>query len=309
MRLGIDLGGTKTEIVALGEDGEELLRERVPSVPDYSGTLEAIAGLVHGAERRLERTGSLGVGIPGALAPADGRVKNANSTWLIGRPLDRDLSDLLGREVRVMNDANCFVLSEATDGAATGASTVFGVILGTGVGGGFVVEGRVLQGAARIAGEWGHNPLPWPRDDERPGPDCYCGKRGCVETFCSGPGLERDYAAARAERRPPRAASGGGPADAEAIARAAAAGDPVAVAALERYVDRLTRSLAAVVNVLDPDVIVLGGGVSNVEGLPERVEAALPRWVFGGEVATRVVRNRHGDSSGVRGAAWLWPRR
>jgi fructokinase len=324
MRIGIDLGGTKTEVVVLDRQGRERVRERVPSVPDYEGTLDALGRLVDRAERAVGERCTVGLGIPGTLSPSTGRVKNANSTWLTGRPLDEDLAQRLGRPVRVMNDANCFVLSEASDGAAAGAASVFGVILGTGVGGGFVLDGRVLEGATRIAGEWGHNPLPWLREGEWPGPECYCGKRGCVETFCSGPGLERDHVRASGFGRtpgrappppahPPEGAVEGGAREwqerpgAEAIARAAAAGDPAAGATLDRYVDRLARSLATVVNVLDPEVVVLGGGVSNIPGLPERVEAALPEWVFGGEVATRVVRHRHGDSSGVRGAAWLWP--
>jgi fructokinase len=223
-------------------------------------------------------------------------VKNANSTWLNGQPLGRDLEARLGRPVRVMNDANCFALSEAADGAAAGAGVVFGVILGTGVGGGVVVGGRCLVGVNQVAGEWGHNPLPWPAPDELPGPPCYCGKSGCVETFLSGPGLERDHAAHAGHALPSRE-----------IVRAAAAGDAAAGAAMERYRDRLARALATVVNVLDPDVIVLGGGMSNVPGLAESAQRELPRWVFSDTVSTRVVRHVHGDSSGVRGAAWLWP--
>ena len=296
MRIGIDLGGTKIEAVAMGGAGEELHRERIPTPRGYGGTLEAIADLVERAERATGRRGTVGVGIPGAVSPVTGLIKNANSTWLIGRPLDRDLAARLDRPVRMTNDANCFALSEAADGAAAGASSVFGVILGTGVGGGVVLHGGVWEGASRIAGEWGHNPLPWPDDDERPGPPCWCGLRGCIETFCSGPGMERDH----------RGATGEELSAAEVVARAGA-GDAAAEATLERYVGRLARSLATVVNVIDPEVVVLGGGVSNTPGLPERVQAALPPWVFSDEVAARVVRHRHGDSSGVRGAAWLWP--
>lgn len=297
LRIGVDLGGTKIEAVGLAADGSEVARLRVPTPRDYAGSLDAIAGLVAEVERAAGARGSVGVGIPGTISPATGLVKNANSTWLIGHPLDVDLGKRLGRPVRVMNDANCFALSEASDGAAAGADVVFGVILGTGVGGGIVVHGRPLQGAQLIAGEWGHNPLPWPRDDERPGPLCYCGKRGCVETFLSGPGLERDH----------QEATGRGWTT-HRIADAAGEGDQGAAEAMARYVDRLARGLATVVNVVDPDVVVLGGGMSNLPGLAARVEATLPAWVFTDEVRTRVVRNLHGDSSGVRGAAWLWPK-
>jgi fructokinase len=296
MRIGVDMGGTKIEALAIGHGGEERFRRRVPTPRSYAGTLDAVEGLVNAAERETGESGSVGVGIPGAISPRTGLVKNANSTWLIGRPLDRDLGERLGRPVRLTNDANCFALSEATDGAGAGAYSVFGVILGTGVGGGIVIGGAVLEGASRIAGEWGHNPLPCPSDEERPGPDCYCGRRGCVETFCSGPGLARDHARATGETLDPAE-----------VGRRAAAGDPDARATLDRYVDRLSRSLAVVVNILDPDVIVLGGGVSNLPELAARVQAALPPLVFSDEVATRVLRNAHGDSSGVRGAAWLWP--
>lgn len=292
MRIGVDLGGTKIEIAALDDAGTVRLRRRVPTPGgDYAGTVAAVARLVREAEAELGVEGvSVGVGIPGAISPATGRVKNANSTWLIGQRLDVDLTQALGRPVRVANDANCFALSEAVDGAGRGADVVFGVILGTGVGGGVVVHGRVLVGANAIAGEWGHNPLPWPRDDELPGPACHCGRRGCVETFLSGPALGRDAGAA----------SG-----AEVAARADA-GDPQAVAALDRYMDRLARALASVINVLDPDVIVLGGGVSNVDRLYEEVPRRWGAHVFSDHVATRLAKNVHGDSSGVRGAAWLW---
>jgi fructokinase len=296
MRIGIDLGGTKTEGIALGDDGRELARRRVDSPRHYEGTLDSIAGLVAYLEGATGARGTVGVGIPGAASPATGAVKNANSTWINGRPLGRDLEARLGRPVRLMNDANCFALSESADGAGAGAAVVFGVILGTGVGGGVVIDGRCLVGANLIGGEWGHNPLPWPADDERPGPPCYCGKRGCVETFLSGPGLERDHAARAGQAFASRD-----------VVRLAAEGDPDAGATMARYHDRLARALATVVNVLDPDVIVLGGGLSNVPGVAEAAEAGLPAHVFSDAVATRVVRNRHGDSSGVRGAAWLWP--
>jgi fructokinase len=300
MRIGVDVGGTKIEAAALGPDGALLARRRV-STPrgDYEATLDTIAGLVKAVEAEAGGTGTVGVGIPGALSPATGLVKNANSTWLIGRPFDRDLAARLGRPVRIANDANCFALSEAIDGAAAGASVVFGVILGTGVGGGLVAGGRLLAGLQHIAGEWGHNPLPWPEDDERPGPPCYCGRRGCIETFLSGPALARDLGA------PGGGASGGG--DTRDIAERAAAGDPAAAAALDRYEDRLARGLASVINILDPDVVVLGGGLSNIDRLIAGVRRRLDRYVFSDRVDTRLARARHGDSGGVRGAAWLWP--
>ncbi len=294
MRIGIDLGGTKIEGIALGPDGAALARRRIPSPAQdgYEAVLDAIAGLVAGLEAATGRRGTVGVGIPGAISPATGLVKNANSTCLIGHPLDRDLGDRLDRPVRLENDANCFALSEATDGAGRGAGVVFGVILGTGVGGGLVVHGQPLRGATAIAGEWGHNPLPWPGDAERPGPACYCGRRACVETFLSGPGLARDH---------------GGSGDAHAVVAAAEAGDGPAMATLGRWLDRLARSLATVINIVDPDVIVLGGGLSNVDSTYVQLPALLPRYVFSDVVATPVVKAMHGDSSGVRGAAWLWP--
>ncbi|MFP5355430.1 MAG: ROK family protein [Gemmatimonadota bacterium] len=296
MRIGIDLGGTKIEAIALAEGGETLVRQRVATPPDYAATIAAIAALVGDVEAATAQRGTVGVGIPGAVVPVTGLVKNANSTWLIGRPLGRDLETALGRPVRLMNDANCFALSEATDGAAAGATVTFGVILGTGVGGGIVIRGECLVGANLIAGEWGHNALPRSAPDEYPGPACYCGKRGCIETWLSGPGFARDHAAHTGVSMP-----------AAEIARAAAGGDAEARASLARYVDRLSRALASVINILDPDVVVLGGGMSNVAGLAESVSAHLPRHVFSDVVVTRVVQNRHGDSSGVRGAAWLWP--
>ncbi len=297
MRIGVDLGGTKIEAIALGEDGAVLGRRRIATPRgDYGATLAAVAELVAALEGGLARQASVGVGIPGAISPASGLVKNANSTWLIGRPFNRDLSAALGREVRIENDANCFALSEAIDGAAAGASPVFGVILGTGVGGGIVIDGRPLVGRQAIAGEWGHNPLPWPNGNERPGPLCYCGRHGCIETFLSGPGLARDYAAA-----------GGATLPAEQVTARAAAGEAAAEATLQRYEDRLARGLAAVINLLDPEVIVLGGGLSNLSRLYRALPERLPDYVFSDRVDTRVVPPKHGDASGVRGAAWLWP--
>ncbi len=297
MRIGVDLGGTKIEAAVLDGGDRELFRERVPTpAGDYEATLSAIVGLVRRAEERTgARAAGIGVAMPGALSPATGLVKNANSTCLIGKPLDRDLARALGRPVRLANDADCFALSEAADGAAAGASCVFGAILGTGVGGGVVVSGRILSGPNAITGEWGHNPLPWPADDERPGPSCYCGKRGCIETFLSGPGLARDYEPGAKTR----VAS-------EEVARRAAAGEPRAAAALERYEDRLARALATVINVLDPEVIVLGGGLSNLARLYQSVPRLWGRYVFSDDVRTKLARARHGDSSGVRGAVRLF---
>jgi fructokinase len=293
LRLGIDLGGTKIEIVALADDSAELLRRRVPTPrQDYEGTLMAVAGLVKDAENQLGRRGSVGIGIPGAESRATGLIKNANSTWLIGKPLRGDLQALLQREVRLANDANCFALSEATDGAAAGAAVVFGAILGTGVGGGIVAHGKVLSGANAIAGEWGHNRLP---GDEPDWPECYCGRRGCVETFLCGPGMKRDHAKTSGEILDP-----------DEIAARAAAGNAACEATLRRYEQRLARALAEVVNILDPDAIVLGGGLSNLERLYESVPKLWGAQVFSDQVVTRLLKNRHGDASGVRGAAWLW---
>ena len=288
-RIGIDLGGTKIEGLAIDGEGRELARKRIAAPQgDYGATVRAIVRLVEEMEVQVSGRASVGVGIPGALSRVTGLVKNANSTWLIGHPLAQDLEKALGREVRLANDANCFALSEAVDGAGKGASVVFGVILGTGVGGGIVVDGRVIEGINAIAGEWGHNPLPLPRQDDLPLPKCYCGRAGCIETYLSGPGLARDYERASGERLAP-----------EAIAK---------LPFFEKYEERLARALASVINVLDPDVIVLGGGMSNVE----RLYASVPRlwgdYVFSDRVATRLARNVHGDSSGVRGAAWLWGR-
>lgn len=295
MRIGIDLGGTKIEVIALDAHGRTLARTRVDTPRgDYARTLDAIADLVADIERETRTRGTVGVGIPGAVT-ASGTIKNANSTWLIGQPLGADLALRLQREVRLMNDANCFARSEAIDGAGVGASSVFGVIIGTGVGGGIVIDGRCHVGANLIGGEWGHNPLPWPDASETPGPACYCGKYGCIETWCSGPGLANDHERITGETR-----------TAFEIANAAVAGNVSARATLVRHHDRLARALATVINVLDPDVIVLGGGLSNVEGIDAAVSASLPRWVFSDTVNTHVVKNIHGDASGVRGAAWLW---
>lgn len=296
MRIGVDLGGTKIEAMALDGDGRERLRRRVPTPrEDYAATLDAIARLVAGIEDELGARGQVGVGMPGTISPATGLVKNANSTWIIGRPLAQDLSARLGREVRFANDANCFALSEAVDGAGSDGRLVFGVILGTGVGGGIVLDRRIWSGPNAIAGEWGHNSLPRPRAGEWPGPDCYCGQRGCIETFLSGPALARDHE--RATGRAWRA---------EEIVAAAAAGDAQSEDTLQRYEERLARALAAVINVLDPDVIVLGGGLSNLARLYESVPRLWQRETFSDRVDTRLRPPRHGDSSGVRGAAWLW---
>ncbi len=297
MRIGIDLGGTKIEAIALDEGGAPLLRERRPTpAGDYAGALGAIADLVAFVEDRLGRRGSVGVAAPGAISARTGLVKNSNSTALNGMPLERDLSDRLGRPIRLENDANCFALSEAVDGAAAGARIVFGVILGTGVGGGLVVAQRIVAGRNRIAGEWGHNPLPWPRDDERPGAPCYCGKSGCVETFLSGAGPARDYLARTGRSW-----------NAQEIAAAAASGDAHAEACLALYQDRLARGLASLINVVDPDAIALGGGLSNIARIYDGLSEQVSRYVFSDGLDTPIRRAIHGDSSGVRGAAWLWP--
>jgi fructokinase len=296
VRIGVDLGGTKIEALALDAGGGVRLRRRIPTPRgDYAATLEAVAGLVEAFERELGLRAAVGIGMPGAISPATGLVKNANSVWLNGRPLAGDLEHRLGRRLRFANDANCFALSEARDGAGAGARVVFGVIAGTGTGGGLVLDGRIWPGPNVIAGEWGHNPLPWPRVDEWPGPPCYCGKRGCVETFLSGPGLARDHREAT-----------GAALDAAEIAARAGAGDPAAEASLARYEERMARALAAVVNVLDPEVIVLGGGMSNLVRLYAAVPRLWGRFVFSDRVDTRLVPPAHGDASGVRGAAWLW---
>lgn len=296
MRIGVDLGGTKIEVLVMDEQGVERLRRRVPTPQhDYAGALATIATLVTDAERELGVTCSVGIGTPGAISAVSGTIKNANSTCLNGRPFKQDIEQALGREVRLANDANCFALSEAVDGAGAGAGVVFGVILGTGVGGGIVVNGHVLGGANAIAGEWGHNPLPFLRDEDKPEPTCYCGRHACIEAYLSGPGMARDHLL-----------HSGRSCDAGAIAAAALAGEPAALATMERYVDRLARALAHVINILDPDVIVLGGGLSNIDRLYVDVPQAWTRYVFSDHVATRLLRNVHGDASGVRGAAWLW---
>ena len=305
VRIGIDLGGTKIEGLALAEDGRELARHRILAPRgSYDDTLRAIVDLVRLLERDTrkacldeapEARSRVGVGIPGAISPATGLIKNANSTWLNGRPFDTDLARALERPVRLANDANCFALSEATDGAAAGAAVVFGVIIGTGTGGGLVVNGRVVTGANAIAGEWGHNPLPVPEDDERPGPSCYCGRSGCIETFLSGPALARDYAA-----------HGGDDVPAIEVASRAEAGEPGALACLARYEGRFARAIASVINIVDPDVIVLGGGLSNLRRLYDRVPVLWAAHVFSDRVETKLVPAKYGDASGVRGAAWLW---
>ncbi|NDL64618.1 fructokinase [Acerihabitans arboris] len=300
MRIGIDLGGTKIEVVALEEGGQVIFRHRIPTPrDDYDKTLRAIASLVEAAEQATGRQGSVGIGIPGTLSPYTQRVKNANSVWLNGQAIDKDLTALLRRPVRIANDANCLAVSEATDGAAAGAQTVFAVIIGTGCGAGLAFNGRAHAGGNGIAGEWGHNPLPWQDEDEqrhaREVP-CYCGKPGCIETFVSGTGFTGDYSRL------------GGPRSTGAeIMQRVAAGDALAGLALSRYELRLAKSLAQVINILDPDVVVLGGGMSNVDRLYDTIPPLIKRWTFGGECETPVRKAVHGDSSGVRGAAWLWP--
>ena len=294
-KLGIDLGGTKIEIVALDERHETLFRRRIATPRgDYAATLQAVKALVDEAEGALGPGCSVGIGTPGAISRRSGMLMNSNSVWLIGKPLKHDLEALLDREIRMANDANCFALSEAVDGAGQGAGVVFGVILGTGVGGGIVVNGQVIEGANAIAGEWGHNALPWPEAGEWPGPRCYCGRSGCIETFLSGPGLARDHRETTGEDMTP-----------ETIAKRATAGDDRCEATLARYEARLARALAHVINILDPEVIVLGGGLSNIARLYQNVPRLWGRYVFSHDVATRLVMNKHGDSSGVRGAAGL----
>ena len=296
MRLGIDLGGTKIEIVALDDSGRERLRHRIAAPrDDYAATLEAIVELVDSAERELGTRGTVGIGTPGALSRRTGLLKNSNSVWLNGQPIRDDLQQRLEREVRIANDANCFALSEAMDGAGRDAEVVFGVILGTGCGGGIVVDRRVLTGVNAIAGEWGHNPLPLPTAGDLPLPPCYCGKSGCNELYISGTGLARDHRAATGQAL-----------TALQIVSASASGDEAALASTERYEERLARALSTVINIVDPDVIVLGGGMSNLTRLYESVPRLWSRTITSDHVDTRLVRNRHGDSSGVRGAAWLW---
>jgi fructokinase len=293
---GVDLGGTKIEATALADDGRMLQRARIATPRDhYPATLDAIAQLVAELESALHTQAPVGVGTPGALSPFTGLLRNANSVWLNGRALDRDLAQRLGRPVRLANDADCFTLSEATDGAAAGAATVFGVIIGTGTGGGIALNGQLLSGPNAIAGEWGHNSLPWPQPDELPGPECYCGKRGCIETWVSGPALSADLERATGRRL-----------TAAQIADAATQGDRDAEAALERHEGRLARALASVINLLDPEVIVLGGGLSNLQRLYANLPQRIQPYAFSDGLATRIVPPRFGDSSGVRGAAWLW---
>jgi fructokinase len=300
IRIGVDLGGTKIEAIALDEAGRELARRRIASPSnDYAQVVDAVRGLVEAVEGELGARGRVGVGTPGAISSLTGRIKNANSTQLNDRPFAEDLARALGREVRVENDANCFVLSEASDGAGAGRSLVFGVILGTGVGGGIVHDGKVWVGPNSIAGEWGHNEMPSRGEQALPDTRCYCGRRRCIETFLSGPALAADH-----RRNAPGASAS---LDAAAIAALARAGDVDASATMARFYDRLAGALATVINVLDPDVVVLGGGLSNIEPICDEVLARLPAHVFSDTLATPVVRNRHGDSSGVRGAAWLWP--
>ncbi len=297
MRIGIDLGGTKIEGVVLDANGAVAARLRVPTPQgDYDGTVRALADLVRRLEEETGGGATVGLGMPGIISPASGLVKNANSVCLNGRPLDRDLETALGRPIRIENDANCFALSEASDGAAAGRDCVFGVILGTGTGGGVVVRGRILHGRNAVGGEWGHNPMPWPGLGERPGESCYCGRTGCIETFLSGPGLARDYAQAA-----------GQPADPVEIVGRAGAGEREAVLCLDRYVNRLARALATIINVIDPDAIVLGGGLSGIERLYREVPEQWSRYVFSDRVTTELLPPKFGDSSGVRGAAWLWP--
>jgi fructokinase len=293
-RIGLDLGGTKIEILALDSVGNELLRRRIRTPRDYTAALEAMALLVRQTEAEIGAAATVGVGIPGSISPATGLVKNANSNALNGHPFDKDLGVLLNREIRVANDANCFALSEATDGAAAGCAVVFGVILGTGCGGGIVVHGRILEGRHRLAGEFGHTPLPWPKEGELPYRTCWCGHQGCLELYLSGTGLAEDF-------------YGPGARDATAIPALAAAGDAAAQAALDRHADRLARALANITNLLDPDAIVLGGGLSNLPHLYKIVPGLMQPYIFSDVASPNIVPAKHGDSSGVRGAAWLWP--
>ena len=298
MRIGIDLGGTKIETIVLDNAGEICFRKRIDSPQgNYQDTLSAIVSLVREAEKGVGKTCTVGIGMPGTISPKTGLVKNANSTWLIGEPLKADLEQHLKREVRIENDANCFVVSEASDGAAKDAEIVFGVIIGTGTGGGVYIRGQSIIGNNAIAGEWGHNPLPWPDENELPGAACYCGKKGCIETWLSGPGFARDYLAHSSTDKKLTA---------KEINLLALEGDSTAQAALSRYERRLAKSLASIINVIDPDVIVLGGGMSNIESLYTNVPALWHDYVFSDHVNTRLVAPEHGDSSGVRGAAWLW---
>ena len=290
IRIGIDFGGTKIEAAALAADGRILARERRPNPGSYDGSIDLVRELVQ-AVGPPEAT--VGMGVPGSVSPKTGMIRNANSTWMNGRPFKQDVERAIGRPVRVENDANCFALSEASDGAGAGAEVVFGAILGTGCGGGVVVRGKTIEGVNGIAGEWGHTPLPWPRPSEYPGNNCWCGRGNCLETWISGTGFVEDYRAATGEKL--------------TGAEIVAAGDREAQAALDRYIDRLSRALAVICDIIDPDVIVLGGGMSNVEALYDRVPGVTARYAFSDVFETKIVKARHGDSSGVRGAAWLWP--
>ena len=300
MRLGVDLGGTKIEAVLMNANGDIVERNRVPTPRgNYIETVQSIAKLVADISRDAPIDLPVGIGIPGTLSPATGLIKNANSTWLIGKPFDKDLMDAMSRKVRLANDADCFTLSEARDGAGAGANSVFGVILGTGVGGGFLINGTLVSGPNAIAGEWGHNPLPWPTPSEQNGPKCYCGRTGCIETWLSGPALRRDWI--------PDDGDSPEMGDTFNLAERVAAGEPAAIGALERYTDRLARALATVINIIDPEIIVLGGGLSNIDNLCKGVSERWGDYIFSDTVATKLRCNQHGDSSGVRGAAWLWP--
>lgn len=297
IRIGVDLGGTKIEALALERNGAELARHRIATPRfDYDATVAAVAGLVVRLEAQTGRRGSVGIAIPGTISSKTGRVKNANSIWLNGKPFYLDLSTALKRDVRIANDANCLAVSESTDGAGAGKRLVFAAILGTGCGAGIAIDGRAHPGINGVAGEWGHNSLPWPQPDEYPGPPCYCGRKGCIETWISGTGLEADHLRTTGIQR-----------KSEEIVARSAEGDPAALASLERYEDRLARSLAHVVNLLDPHVFVLGGGLSGIARLYQNVPPKLREYVFGNEAETPILRATHGDSSGVRGAAWLWP--
>jgi len=298
MRIGIDLGGTKIEAIALDDNGKECFRKRISSPQgSYQNTLNALINLVNETETTTQTIATVGIGIPGMISPQTGLVKNANSTWLIGQPLKHDLELSLKREVRIENDANCFVVSEATDGAAKNADVVFGVIIGTGTGGGIYLRGKSLIGANAIAGEWGHNSLPWPDKEELDGRKCYCGQQGCIETWLSGPGFSYDH---KTHNNLEKTFS------AKEIIIAAEDGDKKAQASLQRYEKRLAKSLASIINVIDPDVIVLGGGMSNIKSLYQNVPKLWGKYIFSDEVVTKLVPPQHGDASGVRGAAWLW---
>lgn len=296
IRLGIDLGGTKIEIIALDQQGKEILRERTPTPQmDYAATLESLKNLITETEKTLGEQGSIGIGMPGALSVATGLVKNSNSVALNGKPIKEDLEKILGREIRITNDANCFALSEATDGAGKHDQLVFGIIVGTGTGGGIVINRKVLIGPNAIAGEWGHNPLPWPQQNELPGPDCYCGKKGCIETFLSGPGMAGDHLRITGNKL-----------TAPEISKSAEQGDQDCEQTLQRYEDRMARATAHVINIIDPDIIVLGGGMSNIKRLYDNVPKLWEKYVFSDRVDTKLLPPVYGDSSGVRGAAWLW---